>query len=78
MFGTRRLQAALLIELEEPQEPSGDGYSETMERLWPNIAEANGMCTAQLVIQKSHTGKEKVQRVRAFQMYEAGLGSLYI
>ena len=90
MFGTRRPQAALLIELEDPRGPSEDGHSETMERLWPIIAEANGMCTAQSVIQKSHilftqaenplprAGKETVQRARAFQMYEAGLGSLYL
>ena len=90
MYGTRRPQAALLIELENPQGPSGDAHSETMERLWPTIAEANGMCTAQSVIQKSHilftqaenplpgAGKETVQRARAFQMYEGGLDSLYL
>ncbi len=90
MFGTRRPQAALLIELENPRGPSGDARSETMERLWPIIAEANRMCTAQSVIQKSHilftqaenplprAGKETVQRARAFQMYECELDSLYL
>lgn len=90
MFGTRRPQAALLMELENPQGLSGDAHSELMERLWPTIAEANKMCTAQSVIQKSHilltqaenplprAGKGTVQRARAFQMYEAALGSLYL
>lgn len=89
MFGTHRPQAALLIELETPQGLSGDARSDTVERLWPTIAEANEMCTAQSVIQKSHliftqaenplprAGKGTVQRARAFQMYEAGLELLY-
>ena len=54
MDGTRRPQAALLIELEDPRGPYEDGHSETMERLWLTIAEANGTCTAQSVTQKSH------------------------
>ena len=90
MFGTRRPQAALLVELENPRGLSGNAHSETVERLWPTIAEANQMCTAQSVIQKSHllftqvdnplprAGKGTVQRVRAFQMYEAGLELLYL
>ena len=89
MFGTRRPQAGLLIESRSPQALSGTSRSEIVELVWPCIAKANNLCTAQSTILKTHVvfaSPEKplpradngaVQRVLALQLYESEIDSLY-
>ena len=89
MLGSRRPQAALLVELKIPEVSSGSKRTEMIDRIWPLIAEANVHCTTQSTIDQSHiffalpdkpiprAGKGTVQREPAAKLYSDELAGLY-
>ncbi|ROW16995.1 hypothetical protein VPNG_01418 [Cytospora leucostoma] len=89
VFGTQRLQAALLI---DPAALS-DGPLTTseqaalIERVWPSVQEANAVAPAHARVERSmilvvdrpliRAGKGTIQRAASIQQYDAEIESLY-
>lgn len=91
VFGTRRFQAALLIELAASQvagEPlSTAQQAELVERIWPSIQEANESAPAHARIEKAlilifpgpllRAGKGTIQRTASVAQYRGEIDALY-
>ena len=87
--GAQRFQAALLIELATEKALSAPERAEALERMWPTIQEANKVCPAHAMVDKSHVlfvdpnkpmlraGKGTVQRSPTLSLYAEELQSLY-
>lgn len=89
LVGTRRPQAALLLEMGPNTPTTSSEQVELIEKLWPTIEEANQMCPAYAKITKQHvlfvdlqkpmarSGKGTVQRSATVQLYEKELDQLF-
>lgn len=90
LVGTRRPQAALLIEMGSNTPTTLPEHVELLiETLWPTIEDANQMCPAYAKITKQHvlfvdaqkpmarSGKGTVQRPATVQLYEQELDQLF-
>lgn len=89
LVGTRRPQAALLLEMGANTPITATDQPEFIETLWPTIEEANQMCPVYAKITKQHilfvdpqkpmarSGKGTVQRSSTVQLYEEELDRLF-
>lgn len=89
LIGTRRTQAALLLEMKPPQELNPAEQTQIIDNLWPQIEEANERCPAYAKVTKRHilftrpgkpmarSAKGSVQRHVTVQQYEEELNELF-
>ena len=88
MVGSQRMEAALIIELAAGvSQSSTEERTHILERIWPQIEEANLSCPAHARIDKTHVmfadipflraGKGTVQRKPTLQLYASRIDKLY-
>lgn len=89
LVGTRRPQAALLVEMKPGTEsPTNEQWGEAIARIWPVIEDANRLCPAYAVITRERilftdsrsmvrTAKGTMQRPATVQLYEKELDALF-
>lgn len=89
LVGTRRPQAALLVEMKPGAEPqTNEQRVEAIARIWPAVEHANRLCPAYAVIRRerimftdsrsmARTAKGTVSRPATVQLYEQELDALF-
>ena len=87
--GSRRFQAALLLELAGQEQDDKNNRAEVIEKIWPPIEEANRACPAHARIMRSHilftlpqrpmsrSSKGTIQRAATLKEYAKELNTLY-
>ncbi|KAK5054558.1 hypothetical protein LTR84_001449 [Exophiala bonariae] len=89
VLGSRRFQAALLVELEEAETIATPQRAQIIEEIWPTIQNANADCPRHAQVKKSHimfinpakpmlrSAKGTIQRRPTLQLYEKEIDQLY-